>query len=256
MAMERGYVDPTGLLATVRDKVALPAPKPGVVFSQYPRTDLGSSRAFLDLFGENLRFVEAWKCWIVWEDGRWVEASDIAMLPFAWRVTDEMLKWASAHGGADRNEWLKHAFKTQQDARLRAMINLAKGEPRVRIEPAALDTDPWLLGCPNGTLDLKTGKLREARREDYITKQIGVAFDPAAECPRFRRFLDWTTEGDQGRVAFFQTFSGYSLTGEVREETMCIFVGEGDNGKSTLVMTLHDLLGGYAGRSKATFWCM
>ena len=67
------------------------------------------------------------------------------------------------------------------------MIDLAKGEPRARIEPDALDADLWLLGCPNGTLDLRTGKLREARREDFITKQIAVAFDRAADMPAVAR---------------------------------------------------------------------
>ena len=126
------------------------------------------------------------------------------------------------------------------------MINLAKGEPRARIEPDALDADLWLLGCPNGTLDLRTGKLREARREDFITKQIRVAFDPSATCPRFREFLDWASQGDRELAAFLQAFAGYALTGEVCEEKMCVFVGDGDNGKSTLVMTLFDLLGDYA----------
>ena len=159
-----------------------------------------------------------------------------------------MLKSAIAQpaGNADHDAWIKHAFATQRDARLRAMINLAKGEQRARIEPNVLDANAWLLGCPNGTLDLRTGKLREARREDFITKQIGVAFDPAATCSRFREFLDWATQGDRERAAFLQALAGYALTGEVCEEQMCVFVGDGDNGKSTLVMTLYDLFGDYA----------
>ena len=31
-----------------------------------------------------------------------------------------------------------------------------------------LDADPWLLGCANGVLDLRTGLLRKGRAEDYI----------------------------------------------------------------------------------------
>ena len=108
-----------------------------------------------------------------------------------------------------------------------------------------------MLGCPNGTLDLRTGKLREARREDFITKQISVPFDPAATCPRFREFLDWATQGDSDRVEFIQTFIGYALTGEVREEKMCVWFGDGDNGKSTLVMALFDLMGDYAGKVRS-----
>jgi putative DNA primase/helicase len=146
---------------------------------------------------------------------------------------------------------MNHAFASQKDAKLRAMVNLAKGEPRVRIEPDALDADPWLLGCPNGTFDLRTGKLREPRREDYITKQIGVAFDPEADCPQWRGFLDWATQGDPELVDFVQAFVGYTLTGVIREEKICVFVGDGANGKSTATMTLYDLLRDYAGKARS-----
>ena len=247
-AKDRGWVNPSSPFAAASDEPPITEPKATLDFSRRLRTDAGNALAFLDLFGDDLRFVEKWGCWIVWGSRRWVEKSDIAMLPLARRATEEMLKSAIAQpaASADREAWINHAVATQRDARLRAMINLAKGEPRVRIEPKALDADLWLLGCPNGTLDLRTGKLREARREDFITKQIGVAFDPAATCPCFRKFLDWLTQVDRELAAFLQAFVGYALTGEVCEEKMCVWFGDGDNGKSTLVMTLFDLLGDYA----------
>jgi putative DNA primase/helicase len=250
LAKEHGWVDPSGPLATVRNETALPAPKSGIDFAGYARTDAGNALAFLDLFGENLRFIEKRGCWIDWDGARWREASDITLLPLARRTTEEMMKWA-VNRNSDREALIKHALATQRDARLRAMINLAKGEPRIRIEPDALDSDPWLLGCPNGTLDLRTGELREARREEYITKQISVPFDPAAQCPLWRQFLNWAAEGDGELAAFLQTFAGYALTGEVCEEVMCALVGDGSNGKSTLLMTLCGLLGDYAGKARS-----
>ena len=254
LAMEHGWIDPcNNPLAAASDKAPIIDPKATVEFSRRLRTDVGNARTFLDLFGENLRFVEKWGCWIVWDGARWVEASDIAMLPIAAQATEEMLKWAVAQpvGNADRNAWINHAIATQRDARLRAMINLAKGEAVLRSEPEALDSDAWLVGCPNGTLDLRAGKLREALREDYITKQIGVPFEPAATWPRFREFLDWTTQGNRELAAFLQTFAGYALTGEISEEKMCVWFGDGDNGKSTLVMALYDLFGDYAGKVRS-----
>ena len=252
LAKENGWIDPLGPLAAVRNEAALPAPKSEIDFAGYARTDAGNALAYVDLFGENLRFVEKWGCWIVWDGARWVEASDIALLPLARRATEEMIKSAAAQpSGDNRDGWIKHALATQRDARLRAMINLAKGEPRIRIEPEALDADLWLLGCPNGTLDLRTGKLREARREDFITKQISVPFDPAAEWPHWTTFLNWAAQSESEVAEFIQTFIGYALTGEVCEEKMCTFVGDGDNGKSTLLMTLFDLMGDYAGKVRS-----
>jgi D5 N terminal like len=144
LAKEHGWVDRSGRLAAVRKEAALPAPKSGIDFAGYARTDAGNALAFLDLFGESLRFVEKWRGWIVWDGARWCEVSDTALLPLARRATEEMIKWAAAQpSGDNRKGWINHAFASQRDARLRAMINLAKGESRIRIEPDALD---WTLG--------------------------------------------------------------------------------------------------------------
>ena len=61
---------------------------------------------------------------------------------------------------------MKWAFKSESIGRLRAMVELRQDEPGVPIVPTQLDASPWLLNCPNGTLDLRTGTLREHRRED------------------------------------------------------------------------------------------
>src|SRR5277367_4061029 len=84
-----------------------------------------------------------------------------------------------------------------------------------------------------------------------MAPDIGVAFDPAATCTRFREFLDWATHGDGELAEFLQMLAGYALTGEVREEVICALVGDGANGKSTFVMTLRELLGDYAAKARS-----
>jgi putative DNA primase/helicase len=54
----------------------------------------------------------------------------------------------------------------------------------------ALDGDPWLLNVENGTLDLRTGELRDHEREDLITKLAPVEFDPEAEAPTWDAFIE------------------------------------------------------------------
>src|SRR5262249_11201045 len=45
---------------------------------------------------------------------------------------------------------------------------------------------------------------------------------------------------------FLQKAVGYSLTGSAKEQAIFIFYGSGANGKSTLITTVHSLLGDYA----------
>ena len=70
-----------------------------------------------------------------------------------------------------------------------AMIDLAQSEPGIPILPKSLDTDPWLLNVLNGTLDLRTGKLRAHERDDLITKQTPVEYDSQAQSPQWESFL-------------------------------------------------------------------
>ena len=45
-----------------------------------------------------------------------------------------------------------------------------------------------LLNVLNGTLDLRTGRLKLHDRSDYITHILPVAYDPEARCPRWETF--------------------------------------------------------------------
>src|SRR5262249_51819737 len=123
---------------------------------------------------------------------------------------------------------------------------LAESEIEVVMPAKALDSNPWLLGVQNGVVDLKTGEFRAGRREDFITKQAGVSYDPNARCPEWLKFLDTVTGGDASLKSYIQRVVGYTLTGLVREEVMFVLYGIGTNGKSTFRETLHALLGDYA----------
>ena len=108
-----------------------------------------------------------------------------------------------------------------------------------------LDTDEWLLNCQNGTLDLRTGKLRDHDPADLITRMVPTVYDPGAEAPRFERFLKETLV-DVAVITFVKRYSGYTATGSTRERLLAILYGNGKNGKTTLVELIQDALGDYA----------
>jgi putative DNA primase/helicase len=142
--------------------------------------------------------------------------------------------------------WVLWAITSESEPRLRAMLNLAASEPGVPVTPEELDADPLLLNCKNGTVDLRTGALRPNRREDLITKEVPVVFDPAATCPTFDAFLDHIFAGNARVIGFLQRAIGYSLTGDTTEQCLFVLWGGGSNGKSTLLTTAVTMLGEYA----------
>ena len=91
-----------------------------------------------------------------------------------------------------------------------------------------------MLGTPGGTVDLRTGELRDSRREDAITKLTAVApLDD--ECPLWLKFLDDATGGDHEFIRFLQQWCGYCLTGVTREHALVFVYGPGGNGKSVFL---------------------
>src|SRR5262249_22156238 len=113
-----------------------------------------------------------------------------------------------------------------------------------------MDTRQWLLNCPNGTVDLCTGDLQEHRREDHITKLCPTEYHREATAPTWEKFLLDVFQENKGLVKWLQKLLGYCITGDVSEQIMPIFWGEGSNGKSTLLTVLYTVLGSdYTGKA-------
>jgi putative DNA primase/helicase len=223
---------------------------PDVDPTLFLRTDAGNALLFVALVQENVRYIEPWQAWIVWNGRRWETRSDTGMLPLTRRATEYMLSWASGLPEDQRAGLRQHALASQKGARLRSILNLAKGQAAIRIEPERLDANPMLLGCSNGTLHLRTGKLRSPARGDFITKSTGITYDPEAECRCCLETIEWVTGRDCDTIDHLQRCAGYMLTGRVIEEKLFAFFGGGANGKTTVAMTMLDAMGDYAGKAR------
>src|SRR5215213_2336804 len=109
------------------------------------------------------------------------------------------------------------------------MWTLAKADLALSTEE--LDTDYMALNVENGTLDLRTGSLREHAPGDLITKLAPVEFDVTAEAPRFYKFLKQVL-ADEELIRFVQRFLGYSLTGSTKERALSVLHSVGRTGRA------------------------
>lgn len=108
-----------------------------------------------------------------------------------------------------------------------------------------LDVDPYLLNVANGTLDLRTMKLRDHNPRDRITKISRAAYDPTAPAIAWPRFIAQVLPDEQVR-AYLQRVAGLSLLGRVAEHILPILTGTGANGKGTWYGAMLYALGDYA----------
>lgn len=121
----------------------------------------------------------------------------------------------------------------------------ARADPVHAVTSEIWDKDPWLIGTPNGTLNLKTGKLHTPRPQDGITKLTGCA--PDSKPPeRWLKFLTDATRSDPQMMTYLQRVAGYCLTGLTSEHSLFFIYGPGGNGKSVFLNILVYILGDYA----------
>ncbi len=207
--------------------------------------DVDNCRRFARQHGEDVRYIPERKKWIIWNGARWVADAE-GLERRAKETIDGVLKEAALMTGPALPMALKAATDARRKSRVRGMTELAQTEKGIAVSAADLDANPWILGVKNGVIELKTGVFRKYQREDYITKFAGTDFVPGRQCPDWLAFLATVMAGDVERIAYLQRFTGYMLTGSVREEAVLLLFGVGRNGKSTFREVLSRLLGAYA----------
>ncbi len=213
------------------------------------RTDAANARRLVAKHGGEIRWVGHWDKWLIWDGRRWAGDKQLRIELVAKEIAaalwQEISRYVAA-GNPDKmtlGYMVAWAKSSNSAGGIRAMVALARSEAGIPIGPDELDCDPLALNVENGTIDLATGKLREHRKEDYLTKLAPVTFDAAADCPTWRAFLDRIFAGDANLTGYTQRLVGYSMTGLTQEHVLPFLHGNGANGKSTKVETIIKLLG-------------
>jgi putative DNA primase/helicase len=210
----------------------------------YMRTDLGNAERFVDTHRDRVLWCPTRKAYLCWDGKRyaWDERGEAVKLAHL-TARGIFHEAADAESEEEQKAITKWALASQNESRINAMLSQAR--PYLAVGMEELDRDPWLVNCQNGTLDLRTGRLKDHDPTDRITKIVPEDYDPDASCPRFKRFLKEALV-DNALINFVKRYSGYTLTGITRERLLAILYGLGKNGKTTLVELLHEVLGDYA----------
>lgn len=208
--------------------------------------DIGNAERLLHNFGLNLHFCPSFGKWLIWVGNRWCTDERGQIWEYARKTAREIITEAYGAEEARRDALLKHARRSCSNQSIKAMVEQAKSMGQIPILPNELDKDPWRLNLINGTMDLKTGKLKENKREDLISKVCPIEYDKTAKAPLWEKFLNRIFDGNQDLIKFIQRAIGYSLTGSTKEEVFFVLYGNGQNGKSKFLEVISALLGDYS----------
>jgi putative DNA primase/helicase len=230
-------------------------PPPGAItddpLPDEPWTQLGYAHRLVEVYGGQMRYVPAWKRWLVWDGRRWAHDQTGYAQRHAKLIARGMTDVVLASDDADmRRDCYPIAEKGETNAFVSGVLSLASTEPEIAVAHDDLDADPFLLNCANGTLDLRTNELRAHNPADLITKVTTAAYDPSCPGATFAAFLE-RVQPDARMRTFLARLIGHALEGRVTEHILPIFHGAGANGKSTLVTAVVAALGDYAGPADA-----
>jgi P4 family phage/plasmid primase-like protien len=185
------------------------------------------------------------------------------------QMADRMDYLVDAKKGVHYSDKLAEWARTSEGAgRLNCIGLLAKSFAGISVAVTDFDRDRLAINCQNGTLRLvKANRKRTAAeiaagksewhtvwalrldkhdRADLITKITQVDYRPKAKSPVYDAFMA-KVQPDDAMRRFLLQWGGLSLTGDISEQKMAFFYGQGRNGKGTWVEAVAHIAGDYAG---------
>jgi putative DNA primase/helicase len=214
-----------------------------------PLTDLGNSERFIKC--------AAGKIFYCPENGNWVGPlngtyQQSETLPYEnAKVTIRAISSEIVSANNPQN-LLKWAKNSQSVTRIDAMIKLAQKDKRIARRLADMDVEDEIINIKNGAFDLDRNELLVDRGSRFLTKQANVSFNPEADCPRWKSFLNEITDDDPEVITQLQKAIGYTLSGNTDAQLFFVCTGSGANGKSVLLEVINYLMGSYSGKINAT----
>ena len=215
-----------------------------------PLTECGNALRMLDLFGDQVRYVSEIAGWLVWRNGAWVwdkDGADVRTLAAC------LSRFIYAEGGSfkadDAMRFAAWGRASQSERVVRAVVSLLSDQPGIRLSLARIDADPMLIGInqARSVIDLRTGIVRTARVDDFVTKSLCVEHvGDATKATRWEAFLEQVFDADRELINWMKRWCGYVLTGSTAEQFLLFCYGVGANGKSVLMEILRHVMADYA----------
>lgn len=221
--------------------------------NQYDMTDTGNAQRLRDRFRGNIRYSYTRRKWMYWTGKVWHYDDTGEIKKLADLIVDDLKRDAFREEDEEiREKKLRFAYKT---ANSNGKVNMIKETEHLEGIPLLIDElDCYVdyLNTQNGIVNMRNGELIPHDMSFMMSKICNCEYDATSgkKPERWLKFLYEVCNGDKDLVRYLQKCVGYSLTGSVKEQCAFFLYGLGNNGKSTFLETISDMLGDYASNAQ------
>ncbi len=132
--------------------------------------------------------------------------------------------------------------RTVQDCSTRKVNDILDSvKRRTYVDREEFDKYPTILNLKNCLYDLENDRALEHDPKHYSFVQLPAIYKEGVDCPKIKKFLSEVLYEED--IPLIQEFFGFILWKEYPSAKALMFVGEGSNGKSTLLNLIKALVG-------------
>lgn len=216
----------------------------------YDLSDTGNAHKFIDKFGSILKYNFDNKMWMIWNGKYWQYDLEEQVKNFVEVIVEEMQQEIFKIKDTQiQIKMLRNIDHINSSAGKEALLKEARHLSGIPAYNSDFDKDEYLICCDNGTIDLRTGEVKESVKSDMISMTTGCEIS-YEEPVRFKKFLSEMFEGKEDLINYVHKALGYSMTNSAREQCMFILHSDGNSGKSLLLDIIKSALGSYGVSSK------
>lgn len=213
----------------------------------YDMTDTGNAQRLRNKYVGNIKYSYIQKEWYYWTGKVWQVDNSGEIKKLADVIIDDMKKEAFRADGDIQDELLKWCNRTASSKGKTNMITETQHLEGIPVQPDEFDAYTDYINCQNGIVNLRTGELLPHDSNFMMTRICYTDYDTTCGEPKlWLKFLNDVCNGDKELINYLQKCVGYSLSGSIREQCAFFIYGIGNNGKSTFLDTISDLMGTYA----------
>src|SRR5665647_278309 len=217
----------------------------------FRRSDEGNAQRFVFYFGDIIRYVSDVNAWFIWTGVKWTQdikgeiferAKDtVRLIRFESNFVEETDAEKKRKEVIALDNW---AYQSEAMKKIKAMVELAKTDSRIAVERKEFNANPHLKTFPNGTLDFENRVFREHRKEDLITQEMSVPYNPTKTSKYFYQTLDLALPQDE--AINLQRRLGLAFEGTTKNKELILTYGKQFSCKSSITQAVYKALGDYA----------